>query len=202
MKKVAGLFVSAALLIVLFVPLFSIPILGSFNAIKLQEQGNSLLIEIVICSFLAFIIAITGNYRGFIFIGIIVAGDVTYNLYRIGTGIAGNELTKSLLQYEWGWGYWALVAIAFFIIGFSKDEKTERIKALKICLFCAEDIKIDASICRYCGKEQPIIEKVIPESELIIEDAPEDEEEARILTFEGKIALENYREKKKLLSNE
>lgn len=29
---------------------------------------------------------------------------------------------------------------------------------MKVCPFCAENIKVDAAICKYCGEEQPPID--------------------------------------------
>ncbi len=157
-RQVFGMVLSVLLTVVLFLPLFSIPILGSFNAIKLQEQGNTLLIEILVLAAIGLYGSFVKSFKVLGWVGVAVAGDVIFNLIRINENMKSNSLASSLLQYEWGWFVWGGTAIALMIIGFGKFDSEEQntssnldVRNTKICSKCKAVNPIEAFICKSCS---------------------------------------------------
>jgi len=154
MRRIAGVTLSVLLGLVLFLPLLSLPIVGSYNASKLQEEGApSIVIEILILAAIGVIASLFEKQLLLRLVGILSGIDVFYNYFRISNYLNDNALSKALVQYEYGWYVWAAVSIGIFTITFLKNEKAV-IRLTKKCKFCYEDIDSNASICKFCKKDQ------------------------------------------------
>jgi len=154
MRKVSGIALSILLGLVIFLPLISLPIIGSYNASKLQEEGApSIVIEILALAAIGVVASLLEKPAIIRIVGVIAGADVAYNYFRVSNYVNNNALSKELIQFEYGWYIWAAVAIGLFAISFIEDEKS-MVKLTKKCKYCYEDIDTNASVCKYCGKEQ------------------------------------------------
>ncbi len=61
--------------------------------------------------------------------------------------------------FAYGFGlvfdYWyiSIPLVAIYMIAVKKGEEIQRNEKIKVCKHCAEEIKKDALVCRYCHNE-------------------------------------------------
>jgi hypothetical protein len=128
-RKLTLALAGAALLIVgVFLPIVSLPMVGSVNYFN-NGQGNGVIV--IALAAVAVGLAVTGKYKPVIFVGLASLALVTYTLFRLISGLnsARAEMEKSLagnpfrglgdaflssIQVQWGW--LPLVAGSFLVM--------------------------------------------------------------------------------------
>ncbi len=170
--KVLGLVGSIALILCLFFPLFSIPLAGSYNAMRMAQQMEQylLIFELIILGILGIVFTVKEDHIRLIIFGSIALGDWLFNIIRSGYMLNKNlGEFRSVVQYEWGWGAWLLGAALLLVSGIMgyKKEQAEKVQAImshkpaapsggkkyvdRPCPKCSKLIDGIFAKCPYCG---------------------------------------------------
>lgn len=108
-------------------------------------------------------------------------------VWIIGGGITGKIAEKQGRPFfTWFIAGMAGFIIAFLYLLFSKPSDDTLIESGKYrkCPQCAEVIKADAKVCRYCGKELPaIVDEEIDEADEVVADDSDDKLASRFGKF-------------------
>lgn len=143
--NIIGIFGSVLLAIGVFSPMVSIPIIGTINFFK-NGQGDGIIF--LLLAFVALVLCLLKKYRPLLWIGIVAAVIIAFDLYEAVTKMseikskamhemAGNpfkgigEAMSQSIQLQWGWAVimsGAAAIIVGSIIGLkeTKNENTRR----------------------------------------------------------------------------
>ncbi len=176
-KTIIGLIGSGLLAAGVFMPVLSVPIVGSVNYFR-NGQGDGVIALALAGA--SFILTLTKNHKWLMLTGIFSLGLLSYTLYNLNSalGLAKTKLASDAsgglfggiaalaaesVQLEWGWAVMFAGAVLLIVTSLMPDQASETSDDLgdveesdrQPCLYCAEAIKIEATICRFCGREQP-----------------------------------------------
>lgn len=85
----------------------------------------------------------------------------------IPASIAGSKGRNFLLWWLYGFVLF-LIAMIHSILIKPTDESILRNDHMRKCPFCAEPIKSEATVCRYCGKDSPAEKPSLAEPKIIL----------------------------------
>lgn len=152
----------------------SVPILGSINYFRNGQGDGVILLALAVVSV---IFTLTQKHKWLLYTGAASMALLGYTLYNLYSGLSSARskmqadladnpfkglaaLAAESIQLEWGWAVMLLGAgMLLFVALMPNSESTESEEAdnnenRQPCLYCAEAIKIKASVCRFCGREQ------------------------------------------------
>src|SRR5262245_29483345 len=161
-RKILGYVGSGVLIMGVFMPIVSVPIVGSVTYFKNGEGDGSVVLALGLISLLVLafnrikLLAITGT------LSLAVLGYTFYLFQRrlsetrasIERDLAGNPfagLARGFMegaQLQWGWAL-LVAGAALLIVASVIPPGVQRIK----CFYCAELIRADAKVCKHCGRE-------------------------------------------------
>lgn len=151
-----------------FAPLMSAPIVGHINYFRGGKGDGVFVLALAI---IAALMAAAQAYRWLLAVGAACTFLIGYafadHLTRLlraqeallaktdsGLGDALASLAANSMQLEWGWLLLVVGAILLLAAGMmGADAKTDESVDGKTCPFCAEVIKKEAKVCRFCGRD-------------------------------------------------
>lgn len=178
-KSIIGVMGSIVLFIGVFTPILSVPVIGSLNYFQ-NGKGDGVII--LILAVLSLVFALRKNYKGMWITGfasLCVIGFTFMNIQmkmseikkQMDIDLAGNpfrgiaDMALQSFQIQWGFAILligagvVLIAAAIKEPVFGESVRTSTHVDTKTCPHCAEVIKKDAKICRFCNRElQPVNE--------------------------------------------
>jgi hypothetical protein len=167
LRKALGLAGSAILMIGVFMPIVSMPMVGTMTYFKNGEGDGSVVLALGAISLL---LVLANRLRLLAVTGVLSLAILGYTFYNVQTRIAemranmerdlaGNPfagLARGMMegvQLQWGWAL--LVAGAGLVLAASALPATaQRVK----CPHCAELIQPEANICKHCKRDVVRIE--------------------------------------------
>jgi hypothetical protein len=162
LRKALGLAGAAILMIGVFMPIVSLPVVGTMTYFKNGEGDGTVILGLGAISLL---LVLANRLRLLAVTGLLSLGILGYTFYSLQSRIAemranmerdlaGNPfagLARGMMegvQLQWGWAL--LVAGAGLVFGASVMRPTaQRVK----CPHCAELIQPDAKICKHCKRD-------------------------------------------------
>lgn len=176
-KTIIGIIGAGLLFAGVFMPVLSVPIVGSVNYFRNGQGDGTIILALAAASI---ILALTKNHKWLMMTGILSMGLLAFTLYNVNStiGAAKSKLAKEAsgglfggiaalaaesVQLEWGWAVMFAGAALLITTSLLPDQASEQTGEIgeaeetdrQSCLYCAEAIKIEASVCRFCSREQP-----------------------------------------------
>ena len=151
-----------------FAPIVSLPLLGSANFFGNGQNGSGVILLMLAVS--SGVLVFLETYRALWLTGVGVLGVVTItfltfladmsrtaatlNVQLANTPLQGfGTAVAQSIQLEWGWGLLftggALLVVAAAWPASDEDAEVAR---TQICPDCAEEVKAEARVCRFCGR--------------------------------------------------
>ena len=170
-KTIFGFVGSVVLTLGVFCPIMSAPIIGSLNYFRNGEGDGVFVLILVIVSVVLTLtkrfhwLALTslGSIAIFLFSLIQFQIKLSEMKGKVNTDLSSNpfrgfaNVAVESVQLEWGWAILFLGAGTLLLAALLPDSIS------RLCPYCAESIKREAEICRFCKREVPDEEDLLPE---------------------------------------
>ncbi len=151
-----------------FAPIVSLPLLGSANFFGNGQNGSGVILLMLAVG--SAVLVFFEKYRALWLTGLGALSVVTIKLVTFLTDMSRTAATLNAqlantplqgfgtavaqsIQLEWGWGLLftggALLVVA---AAWSGSDENREVAPTQICPDCAEEVKVEARVCRFCGR--------------------------------------------------
>ena len=162
-----GLIGSVALILGVFAPILSLPIVGSANYFSNGSGDGTIVLLVALISLL---LTLRRRYEWLLTTGIASLAMLLFTFLNVRMRIsamnaeaestlAGNpfrglaDVAIQSVQIQWGW---IVLVIGSVLLIVAAARRNQPVQNLRKCPFCAELILSEATICKHCRSEVPV----------------------------------------------